>query len=117
MESINPELLRGSLDLMVLSTLSSGKKYGYMIQSTLAESSRSAIEMKPGTLYPILHKLEKEGWVKSLWENETGRKRKWYELTPLGRKQLKSRTEEWWRYVDCLHQILGSRGELSPQPA
>lgn len=117
MDAINPELLRGSLELMVLSTLSSGKKYGYLIQSTLWDSSREAIEMKAGTLYPILHKLEKEGWVKSRWENETGRKRKWYELTPLGKKQLKSRTDEWWRYVDCLHQILGSRGGLTPQTA
>lgn len=117
MDAINPELLRGSLELMVLSTLSSGKKYGYLIQTTLSESSHQAIEMKAGTLYPILHKLEKEGWVKSLWENETGRRRKWYELTAAGKKQLKCRADEWWRYVDCLRRILGPLGEFSPQPA
>lgn len=117
MDAINPELLRGSLELMVLSTLSNGKKYGYLIQSTLWESSREAIEMKAGTLYPILHKLEKEGWVKSKWENETGRRRKWYELTPQGRKQLKTQEDEWWRYVECLRRILGSQGNLTPQTA
>jgi PadR family transcriptional regulator PadR len=117
MEAINPELLRGSLELMVLSTLSSGRKYGYLIQATLAESSRQAVDMKAGTLYPILHKLEKEGWVKCHWENETGRKRKWYELTAAGKKQLKNQAEEWWRYVDCLRHILGPLGELNPQPA
>jgi PadR family transcriptional regulator PadR len=116
MDAINPELLRGSLELMVLSTLSSGKKYGYLIQSTLWESSREAIEIKAGTLYPILHKLEKEGWVKCRWEDDTGRRRKWYELTAAGRKQLKQRADEWWRYVDCLRSILGPLGQLSPQP-
>ena len=117
MDAINPELLRGSLELMVLSTLSGGKKYGYLIQSTVWESSREAIEMKAGTLYPILHKLEKEGWVKSHRENDTGRRRKWYELTAAGKKQLKNRAEEWWRYVDCLRRVLGPLGKLSPVPA
>lgn len=117
MDSIDPELLRGSLELMVLSTLSSGKKYGYLIQSTLWESSREAIEMKAGTLYPILHKLEKSGWVRCHWESDTGRRRKWYELTAAGKKQLKCRADEWWRYVECLRHILGPLGELSPQPA
>ena len=117
MDSINPELLRGSLELVVLSTLSSGKKYGYMIQSTLWESSREVIEIKAGTLYPILHKLEKEGWVKCHWESETGRRRKWYELTAAGRKQLKTQADEWSRYVDCLRRVLGPLGQLSAQPA
>ena len=117
MDAINPELLRGSLELMVLSTLSGGKKYGYLIQSTLWESSRESIEIKAGTLYPILHRLEKEGWVKCCWENETGRRRKWYELTAVGRKQLRSRADEWSRYVECLRRILGPLGDLSPQPA
>jgi PadR family transcriptional regulator PadR len=106
MDVINPELLRGSFELMVLATLAGGKKYGYLIQSTLLSSSSNVIDMKAGTLYPILHKLEKDGWVRSHWETETGRKRKWYELTARGRKQLKLRTDEWWRYVDCLRRIL-----------
>ena len=117
MDTIDPELLRGSLELMVLSTLSDGKKYGYLIQSTLWESSREAVEMKAGTLYPILHKLEKSGWVRCHWESDTGRRRKWYELTAAGKKQLKSRADEWWRYVECLRRILGPMGELAPQPA
>lgn len=117
MDAINPELLRGSLELMVLSTLSDGKKYGYLIQSTLWNSSRETVEMKAGTLYPILHKLEKEGWVRCHWESDTGRKRKWYELTAAGRKQLKSRADEWWRYVECLQRILGPQLGIAPQTA
>lgn len=113
---INPELLRGSFELIVLSTLASGKKYGYLIQSTLWTSSSEIIEMKAGTLYPILHKLEKNGWVKSRWETETGRKRKWYELTAAGRKQLKLQTDDWCRYVDCLRQILGNTGQAAAVP-
>lgn len=116
-ESINPELLRGSLELMVLSALSQGKQYGYSIQTILWESSCEVVDMKAGTLYPILHKLEKEGLVKSHWESETGRRRKWYELTAAGRKQLRTRADEWRRYVDCLRRILGPLGDLSPQPA
>lgn len=117
MDAINPELLRGSLELMVLSTLSTGKKYGYLIQSTLWEASRESVEMKAGTLYPILHRLEKEGWVKCHWEDDTGRRRKWYELTTAGRKQLKQRADEWWRYVECLRGILGNLGPVIPQTA
>ena len=117
MEAINPELLRGSLELMVLSTLFGGKKYGYLIQSTLWESSREVIEIKAGTLYPILHKLEKEGWVKCHWESDTGRRRKWYELTASGKKQLRARADEWGQYVECLRRILGPLGEMSPQLA
>lgn len=116
-DAINPELLRGSLELMVLSALSTGKAYGYSIQTRLWESSREVIDIKAGTLYPILHKLEKEGFVKSFWEDETGRRRKWYELTAAGKKQLRNRADEWRRYVDCLRRILGPLGELAPQPA
>lgn len=117
MDGIAPELLRGSLELMVLSTLAEGKKYGYLIQSTLWESSREAVEIKAGTLYPILHKLEKDGLVKSHWEDTTGRRRKWYELTAAGQKQLKRRTDEWCQYVECLRRILGPLIPVSPQPA
>ena len=105
MDAINPELLRGSLELMVLSTLSGGKKYGYLIQSTLWESSRESIEIKAGTLYPILHRLEKQ---------YPDRK---FIPTSVGRKQLRSRADEWSRYVECLRRILGPLGDLSPQPA
>jgi PadR family transcriptional regulator, regulatory protein PadR len=116
MDAIDPQLLRGSLELMVLSTLAGGKKYGYLIQSTLRESSGSAVDIKAGTLYPILHTLEKEGWVKCHWDDDTGRRRKWYELTATGKRQLKSRADDWWFYVDCLRRILGPLGRMEPHP-
>jgi PadR family transcriptional regulator PadR len=115
--SIDPELLRGSLELMVLSTLFNGKKYGYLIQTTLWQTSREAIDLKAGTLYPILHRLEKEGWVKSHWEDDTGRRRKWYEMTASGKKHLRLRVDEWGRYVECLRQVLMPLGELAPHLA
>lgn len=117
MESIDPELLRGSLELMVLSTLSAGRKYGYLIQATLNEASQQAVDVKAGTLYPILHKLEKQGLVQSDWEEATGRRRKWYELTAAGRKYLERRSIEWCQYVECLRRILGPLASLAPHPA
>jgi len=86
-------------------------------RATAAMDDGRVVEMKAGTLYPILHKLEKEGWVRCHWESDTGRKRKWYELTATGRKHLKSRADEWWRYVDCLRRILGPRPEAHPEEA
>ena len=82
------DLLRGSLDLMVLSVLAGEKKYGYLIQKEVREASSGRVDLPAGTLYPLLHKLEDERLIKSSWDASTGRDRKWYELTPAGRKRL-----------------------------
>ncbi len=115
MDSLNPELVRGSIELMVLSTLSGGAKYGYLIQQSLRESSGELVDLKAGTLYPILHKLEQDKFVKSKWDSSTGRRRKWYELTALGRKQLLYRAREWRDYVACLESILNPVLTMIPQ--
>jgi PadR family transcriptional regulator PadR len=67
------DLLRGSLDLMVLSVLAGGKKYGYLIQKEVREASGSRVDLQAGTLYPLLHKLEDERLVRSSWDDSTGR--------------------------------------------
>ena len=79
------DLLRGSLDLMILSVLAGGKKYGYLIQKQVRETSGSRVDLQAGTMYPILHRLEEEKLIRSSWEESTGRKRKWYELTAAGK--------------------------------
>jgi PadR family transcriptional regulator PadR len=79
------DLVRGSLDLMVLSVLAGGKKYGYLIQKEVREASGARVELPAGTLYPLLHKLEDQRLVRSTWDESTGRSRKWYELTAAGR--------------------------------
>ena len=82
------DLLRGSLDLMVLSDLGGGSRYGYQILSSLRQQSEGRIDLKAGTLYPILHKLEKSGCVRSWWDDSSGRDRKWYALTDKGQRRL-----------------------------
>jgi len=100
------ELLRGSLDLMVLSVLAGGKKYGYLIQKQLRETSDQRVDLQAGTLYPILHKLEDDKLIKSSWDEETGRKRKWYELTAAGRRRLSAQAAEWLDYAECIRRLL-----------
>ena len=91
---------------MVLSVLAEDPQYGYLILQRLREASRGQIELKAGTLYPILHRLEAAGSVKSRWDNSTGRDRKWYQLTPKGQRTLRREAEAWYAYTDCIQALL-----------
>ena len=104
------DLLRGSLDLMILSVLAGGKKYGYLIQKQVRETSGARVDLQAGTMYPILHRLEEEKLIRSSWEDSTGRKRKWYELTAAGNKRLTAQAAEWSDYAQCIQQILSLAG-------
>ena len=111
------DLLRGSLDLMVLSELSGGDRYGYQILAALRDVSDGRISLKAGTLYPILHKLERAGCVRSWWDDSAGRDRKWYALTDKGRGRLECDAREWLDYVRCVRAMLGPvLGQESPPP-
>ena len=111
---INSELIRGSLDLMILSVLADSPKYGYLLQQSLRHASREMIDLKAGTLYPLLHRLENEKLIRSRWDADSGRKRKWYELTARGRKQLETQAREWNEYADCIRRLLAPVTRLSP---
>ncbi len=111
------DMVRGNLDLMVLSTLCDGPKYGYLIQETLAKASGGTLVVQAGTLYPLLHRLEADGLVRSRWDRSTGRRRKWYQLTPAGRKRLKEQARQWRDYADCIWRILAPVLGRSPDPA
>lgn len=114
------DLLRGSLELMVLSELSSGSRYGYQILASLRRRSDGRIDLKAGTLYPILHKLEKGGSVRSWWDDSAGRDRKWYTLTDKGRNRLERDAREWMDYAACVRGILRpvlGHEDPSPVPA
>ena len=100
------DLLRGSLDLMILSDLNHGSRYGYQILRSLRERSAGRIDLKAGTLYPILHKLERDGCVRSWWDDSTGRDRKWYALTEKGRRRLAADAREWLDYAACVRGFL-----------
>ena len=84
----NADALRGNLDLMVLSTLIGGPKYGYLIQQRLSDASRGLIAIQAGTLYPILHGMERQGYLRSRGTSHKGRNRRVYRSTPAGRKAL-----------------------------
>jgi PadR family transcriptional regulator PadR len=117
MTRFNPELMRGSLDLMVLSVLASGRKYGYLLQQDLREASRGLVDVQAGTLYPLLHRLESDKLIRCKWDDSTGRRRKWYELTEAGRKRLSVQAREWQEYADCLRNMLAPVMEANPRPA
>src|SRR5687768_14392063 len=91
---------------MVLSVLAGGKKYGYLIQKEVREASAARLELAAGTLYPLLHKLEDEGLIRSSWDTSTGRERKWYELTAAGKRRLSVQAQEWTDYAACVKQLL-----------
>ena len=100
------DLLRGSLGLMVLSVLADAPQYGYSIQKKLNLASGGKVKMAAGTLYPLLHRLESEKLIRSRWDSSTGRKRKWYELTAKGKKQLVQQATQWQQYADCVLNLI-----------
>ena len=110
------DLLRGSLDLMVLSTLSGSAKYGYLIQQEIRDASRGRVDLKAGTIYPLLHRLEAAKLIRSRWDDSTGRNRKWYELTAAGQRRLQQHAQDWHSYADCITRLLHSVPSLSPKP-
>jgi len=105
-ERFERELMRGSLDLMVLSVLADGANYGYLIQKRVREAGGDLVKLQAGTLYPLLHRLEADGAIKSRWDHSSGRKRKWYELTPAGRRRIRDQAVQWDRYAACIRQLL-----------
>lgn len=116
-ERMGPDLLRGSLDLMVLSVLAQSSTYGYQLQQSLRDASRDLVQVQAGTLYPLLHRLEADGLIRSRWDDTTGRRRKWYELTRAGQKQLATQTRQWDQYVACIQSLLTPIRQTLPQPA
>ncbi|MFQ5806557.1 MAG: PadR family transcriptional regulator [Phycisphaerae bacterium] len=106
---------------MVLSDLSANTQYGYRILRSLRAQSAGRVDLKAGTLYPILHKLERDGCVRSWWDDSGGRDRKWYALTDKGRRRLEADAREWLDYAACVRGILRPVIDVinggSPEPA
>lgn len=105
-ERFERDLMRGSLDLMVLSVLAEGWTYGYRVQQRVREASDGRVRLAAGTLYPLLHKLEAERAVRSRWEKGEGRKRKWYTLTASGRRRLQRQAGQWEQLHRCISNLL-----------
>ena len=105
--SIDRELKRGSLELIVLHLLGPGEAYGYEIVSKLTAETNGALEVTDGTLYPVLYRLERAGFVAVRWETpERGVPRKYYTLTDSGRQELVRLTDEWTTFANAMAKLL-----------
>lgn len=116
-QTFDRDLMRGSLELMVLSALSDGAKYGYLIQKRVREASGQMAKLPAGTLYPLLHRLEGDKLIRARWEKTGGRDRKWYELTAAGRRRLDRQAGQWRLLVQCVERMLSPGDDRLPQPA
>src|SRR6187401_587992 len=106
--SIERELKRGSLELIVLHLLAPGEAYGYEIVSKLTAQTNGALEVTDGTLYPVLYRLERAGFVAVRWETPArGVPRKYYRLTEAGRLELATLRNEWQAFADAMARLLG----------
>ena len=103
------ELLQGTLDMLILQTLQWGDQHGYAIANAIRATSGELLRVETGSLYPALHRLEGQGWVKAEWkQSEAGQRAKYYRLTAAGKKQLASERSRWNQLVDAITGVLNA---------
>jgi PadR family transcriptional regulator len=101
------DLLQGTLDLLILKTLSWGPAHGYAVARWIEQLTGNALQIGEGSLYPSLHRLEERGWVSSTWQlSENNRRAKVYTLTQAGRLQLRAEQREWGNFVSAVSKVL-----------
>jgi PadR family transcriptional regulator, regulatory protein PadR len=101
------ELLQGTLDMMILQTLVWGPLHGYAITHSIRGRSDEILQVETGSLYPALHRLEKQGWVTSQWkQTESNQRAKFYRVTAAGKKQLQSEQSRWEQMVNVVAGIM-----------
>ena len=109
---MDTELVKGTLSLLILSLLSRRPMYGYEIATTVARDTGGAFQWKEGSLYPALHKLERDALIRGKWQGQPGgRRRKYYDLTDGGREALRERTECWSQLHQAVNQVLEKSNE------
>jgi PadR family transcriptional regulator PadR len=102
------EMLKGTLDMMILRTLVGGDAHGHTIAKVIEHTSEDVLEVEQGSLYPALHRLEDRGWVSSYWGvSENNRKAKFYKLTAAGRKQLAFEATRWRQMTRAIGLVMG----------
>jgi len=103
------DVLRGTLDLLILKTLNLEPMHGWGISARIQQFSRGVLDVNQGSLYPALQRLEQRGWIDSEWRTtENNRRAKYYRLTSSGRRAVGSETDNWRRYVSAVELILKS---------
>jgi transcriptional regulator len=101
------DLVQGTLDLLIMKTISLGPRHGWAIARRIQQVSAEVLQVQQGSLYPALHRLEQQGWIKARWaESETGRQAKFYSLTAAGRRQLEAETVNWKRLSGAINVIV-----------
>ena len=103
----NPDMLRGTVEMLILTALSSGRRHGFEIARWLEATSNAELQLEEGSLYPALHRMERRGWLEAEWGiSENKRQVKLYRLTPAGRARLKSETEGWTAFAAAIGKVL-----------
>ncbi len=101
------EAVQGTLDFLILKTLSWGEMHGYAIARWIFDSSGEELQIEEGTLYPALHRLEDKGWIAAEWGlSENKRRAKFYRLTPAGRQELTERVRSWNRFTRAVNRVI-----------
>jgi PadR family transcriptional regulator, regulatory protein PadR len=109
LETQRIDLPQGTLDLLILRTLSLGRQHGWAISERVQQISSDVLKIQQGSLYPALHRLERRGWIKASWgTSDNNRRAKYYELTRSGHKQLEVETVSWKKLTAAIAQILES---------
>ena len=110
--SANQDILRGTLDLLILKALSSGPSHGYGVARWIETATHDALAVGEGTLYPALHRLEERKWVSATWgTSENNRQAKYYALTKAGRARLELESANWRRYAAAVFAALDAQGK------
>ena len=105
------DLVQGTLDLLILKTISAEPKHGWSIAKRIQQISRDVLQVQQGSLYPALHRLEQQGWITAEWKpTDTGRTAKFYKLTAAGRKQLKKELSNWDRLSGAINLVVRTEG-------
>ena len=101
------ELMQGTLDMLILRTLQWGPQHGYGISQSIRTNSGDVLQVETGSLYPALHRLERQGWVRAEWKlSDSNQRAKYYRITALGKKQLLSDQSRWRQMVDAIAAIM-----------
>ena len=110
----NAEILKGTLDMMILRTLVTGDAHGHTIAKVIERNSEDVLEVEQGSLYPALHRLEDRGWVSSYWgASENNRKAKFYKITSAGKRQLTSEVSRWRQMARAISLVMGEKMPVS----
>lgn len=114
MDDHRASLLQGTLDLLILKALAAGELHGLGVSRRIEQITGGTFDVKPGSLFPALHRMEEAGWLAALWgESENNRRAKYYRLTKSGRRQLESETQQWHRIAAAIASALDTTEELA----